>query len=656
MLKVLLTLLLFGWAQLVFAQFPGSSIGNSSRGNGSQFPIDSAQRDQELDTFKVNYRFAADPFRSFPNKDTAINRFFHQFDPTRARTWDYRNLGNAGSAAEPIVYEPTFRRGFSVGLNQYNLYYLPASQMPFYEVDKPFLNVAFFQAGEQNNSGVALQFCRNFGPGLTVSIDYRRINLNGETTLFPDQRSRDTGFGIGFWFKSKKKRYTSFLTFTNNRINSFDNGGVISDTIPADQFSASTQAAVYLSGARTRHQHQELLYTQYLQFGKVDSLGAVADTLRKNKQIFQIAHSISLQNNFYRYSDSYSSSESTTPAYYGAFLTDIRGVRNFIQHQKVENSFRFITFRGQSNPDQQVGKEKGRLELGITHALHRIRQEPKDSILNELFLTGRLNITPSQGIQLRTAAQLAVLGNVGDYQLTGDLQIALGKLAVLHANALNQLYSPTLVQREFIVSQQAIWNNNFRKTLETNFRGSIELPRFLLEVGAGVTLLNNFIYSDTSAVFRQSGVPVSVLQAFVRKDFVVWKFHLENQAAFQSSSQNVLRVPQIFGKHSFYFSGRLFKVLDTWIGVDLRYQTGFYANTYFPLTGQFRLNDQRALSLYPGLDFFASFRITKFRAFIKFENMGKLFLPKQQYFAQTAYYPLPPSSGFRFGFQWRFSN
>ena len=647
-------MLFFCWAQLVFAQFPGSGFGSGSRNGGSQFQIDSSQRDQLIDTFKVNYRYAADPFRSYPSKDTVLNRFFHQFDPARSRTWDYRSLGIAGSASEPIVYEPTLRRGFSVGLNQYNLYYQPASQMPYYEVNKPFLNVGFFQAGEQNNSGVAIQFSRNFGRGLNVSLDYRRINMNGALTLFPDQRARNTSFSIGFWFKSKRGHYTSFLTFMNNRINSFDNGGLVRDTIPTDQFSAASQADVYLSGARTRHQHQELLYTQYLQFGKVDSLGI--DTSRKNRQIFQIAHSISLQNNFYRYSDTYSSSsEPYTLGYYGNFLKDIRGVRNFIQHQKIENSFRLITFRGKSNSQELVGKEKSRLELGITHAIHSINQEPKDSILNELFLTGKLNITPSQGLQLRTGAQLAILGNIGDYQLTGDLQVAIGKFAFLHATGLNQLYSPTLLQKEFLVSQQSVWNNNFRKTLETSFRGSIEIPRFLVEVGAGITLLNNYIYADTSSVFRQSGVPVSVLQAFVRKDFVVWKLHLDNQAAFQTSSQSVLRVPQIFGKHSLYYAGKLFKVLETWVGVDLRYQTGYYANTYFPLTGQFRLNDQRIVNLYPGVDLFASFRITKFRAFFKFENMGRLFIPKQ-YFAQTAYYPLPPSSGFRFGFQWRFSD
>lgn len=646
-----LTILCLTVATAGWSQFPGSrSGGQGSFGNSPGIsPADTGQEELELDTFKIYYQLASDPFRRIGFADTAINRWVHQYDPTRQRRWDHRHLGAMGTASEPIVFEPLLRRGFSVGLNQFDLYYLPAAQMPFYSVERPFMQVNFGQLGEQNNSLLNIQFGRSFGPGFSVSLDYHRSNINGNLTLFPEQRSRNTALGLGFHFQRPGSRYESFLTFTNNRINTFDHGGVI-DIPLSEEFPSPDQAIVQLQGARTRHQHQEVLYQQYFSLNRRDTLG-------RPRQQFFLAHRGGYANHFYRFSDPANTGTGTDNAgtYYRAFLQDSRGLRSFIEHQKLENALRLITLRMNDSVGAVTSREVARVELGVLHAWHQIRQEPRDSVLNEVFLTGQLDLSPRPGLALRSSAQLGLLGNIGDYQIKGELDLRWGKHLQFKAAGLNQLASPTLVQQEFWVTGQQIWSNEFRKTLGTHLQGNLEWEPWNLELGAGFHLLNNFIYSDTSGIIRQSGVPITVIQAFLRKDFQLWKIHLDNDLAWQTSSEKILRLPALFGKHSLYFEGKLFKVLDTRIGVDLRYQTDFLANTYFPLTGQFRLNDRQTVGWFPGLDVYGSFRVTKFRAFFKWEDLGRLFLTNQ-YFYQTAYYPLPPGSGFRFGFKWRFTD
>ena len=120
----------------------------------------------------------------------------------------------------------------------------------------------------------------------------------------------------------------------------------------------------------------------------------------------------------------------------------------------------------------------------------------------------------------------------------------------LEALFLNQLYSPTLVQESFYVTQQPVWGNAFKKTLETNLQGTLFLSKWGLELGGGYHLINQAIYFDTAGMARQTGVPVSVSQLFVRKHLRLWKIHNENQWVVQAVSGDVLRLPLLAGKHS----------------------------------------------------------------------------------------------------------
>jgi hypothetical protein len=71
---------------------------------------------EEPDTFGVFIFFAENPNVETPFGDTILHRHFQQYDPARQRELDWRTLGNLGSASEPIVYQPRFRRGFDTGL------------------------------------------------------------------------------------------------------------------------------------------------------------------------------------------------------------------------------------------------------------------------------------------------------------------------------------------------------------------------------------------------------------------------------------------------------------------------------------------------------------------------------------------------------------
>ena len=145
------------------------------------------------------------------------------------------------------------------------------------------------------------------------------------------------------------------------------------------------------------------------------------------------------------------------------------------------------------------------------------------------------------------------------------------------------------------------------------------------------------------------------MQFYAEQDIRWGALHLENRIYLQQTSDaSILPLPNLIGRHALYFAGGLFKnALSAQIGVDFRYNTAWRARYYYPLTGQFILQDRETFSFYPQLDAFVSIRVQKFRAFLRFNNA--LDVLRDDFYYQSAYYALPVAN-IRWGISWRFVN
>lgn len=613
-----------------------------------QEPFDSSRLEQITDdipdTVGIFFIFADNPNRETPFSDSTLSDF-QQYDPVRRRAFDHRHLGNLGSAHEPIVFETVWRRGFDIGLHQFDLYMTSATQVRYHRLQKAFTNVSFMVGSEQADTYTTAQFSRNFAKGLNFSLDYSRMSQLGRSNQYPNQNTRNTSFNTGFWMQGQGGRYQAFLAVASNSVEQEDNGGLAVEPNLEGQFASPSSAQVFLNNGQTRYSSAELAYTQYFQ------LGGKPDSLKGLTRAFTLSHQALLGNYRYKFFDDNVLADNAFFEWFPILGGDARGVRHFIQHRKIENSFRLSTFRLRAKSTSEAKSERDLLEVGLVHTLHLLGQEPRDSTLNNLFLTGRWNISFGERMRLETYGHLGLLDNAGDYRAEGKLFLDFGSIGQLRGEFINQLYAPTLMQHRFFVSQRPVWNNDFRKTLSTTLGGTYNLPRLQLALTGRYHLLNNFIYFDTTAVPQQTAAPISILQFLIQKDFRVWRLHLDNTLALQTASSEVVRLPRIFGKHSFYYEGFWFGVLDVKLGIDLRYNDTFAANYYNPVTGQFQLQNRRDAAFYPAVDAFFTMRVTKFRAFAKMENLTNALLT-DRFFYQTAFYAHPPSA-FRFGIKWR---
>ena len=645
---ILLVLLPF---HALLGQITNRSFGNFNNQSGN--PESRGQEDYagDVDTFGIFSFYAENPNLETPFSDSLLLGNYHQYDPARMGDIDYLTLGNLGSAALPVLFKPTVRQGFDVGLHQYDLYLNRSENLAYHRLEKPFTNLSYMQLGDQSDTYFTGEFSRNFANGLNFSLDYRRISLVGRQNHYPNQDSRNTSITMGMWIQGKNDKYDGFFAFSANTIEQENNGGIAQEPIISNNFFTPNSAVAFLDDAQSRHSHREWTYTHYFKFG------GRPDSIKGRTRSYTLGHKIGYINSTYKSFDPFSGEVPTTQdsSFYNQFLVDSRGLRFYVGHRQLVNSFRLNTFKLNNGKSlNKAQSQKDLLEVGITHRLHWLDFESSNSTVNNLFLLGKLGFNPSERLKINTSAHFGVLDNLGDYRLNGQLLLDFRKLGRLEINATSQLFSPTLIQERLSISQRDVWQNDFRKTLETSLSGTYSIPQFKFSVTGTYNLINNYIYFDTLGVATQTSTAINVLQLIVKKNFKVGSFHLDNVVAFQTISEDFVRLPDLYTKHSLYYIGKWFKVLNVRLGADLRYNNAYNAYFYNPLTGQFQLQDEFKVDAFPAIDAFFSMRVTRFRAFVKWENLVNTFQPEELYY-QLAYHP-HWQGGLRFGIKWRFVN
>ena len=658
--------LLFIQFQTSWAQGPPANYSQNQSGSRQQPTSDSIPMEpEEIDTANIQYFFPDNPGRLYAADDSLLNNYFQQYDPARKRRFDYFNLGRTASAAYPSVYEPTLHRGLDMGMHSFDLYQIKNEDIRFYHQTKAYSDV-FYSGSQQENGLFKGRFARNFANGVNFTIDYQRnYNINflnsqgptfkrtlGDSTAqeylyesFP--RGRTSALGVGIWIHRDK--YEGYFTYTANYITQINSGGIPNDTI-FKRATITSAIPILITDARTRYEKNEIAYLQYYKLNKKDSTGS--------KRSYLASHRIAYKSALYNSFDPFSAStiEADT-SFYDALYNDSRGLRFYLSEKQVENNFSLSTTKARVSKDtlKKVSGQNDWFEVGLTHSFHHVSQEAISHNFNNVILRGRWNFTPNDNIKVETYGHFNVLGyNVGDYRMSGELYFNLKNIGSITVKAINQLYEPSYIQSEGYLTQKPIWDNNFKKTLETHLSGAITIPRIGFESAISYTLLNNFVYFDKTFKPQQGSAPLSIVQLMLNENIKLGHFHLDNTITLQKPTEKFLRLPEIYSKNSFYVEGKVFKkAMLARTGIDLRYTTAWYAPAFMPLIGQFYVQEIEKVNAYPSVDVFLSFKVKSFRFFAKMENVIGNFSPNVYY--QVYNYPVFERQ-WRLGISWRLLN
>ncbi len=602
------------------------------------------QRDVAPDTFGI-YLFQVDnPNRERKFQDSLLNGF-QVFEPDRQVDFDYATLGQIGSAAYPLRYTPVHRRGLEVGLRQFDLYRTDGQDLDFYRLQRPFTYLRYLRGSEQNDGQLTARFSRNFAAGVNLLLDYDRIFQTGTQDQYPSSAIRHTEVVTGLTVRPPGSRYSGYFSYVASTFESEQNGGIANFREAPDQEISNLENLIpFLEEAYLRYSYRQAMATQYLQFG------AALDTLTgRERRAFTLKHQLKIDNRAYRLSHPRSRSDTSFYARYPLLDLDIRGARSRITHNIISNELGISTFRRAQSADRET-VQRDLLEVGVTHQLHRIGREAGDSTANFVLATARVGLRPSERLQLLVDGQLNLIGQIGDYRVAATGELDLGRAGKLEVSALNQLYSPDLIQRTYLLNGNALYDTDFGKTLESRLEGAYTLPFVGIRAGLAYSLLTNYIYLDAAGTPQQRDGPNSILQLTAQRNVRLGNYCIDNRVLLQRADQSVFRLPELYGEHSLYYAGKWFGVLNVNLGFDVRYASGFQPYYYNPLLQQFQLQDRQATDFYVQVDPFFSLRVTKFRFFVRFIQAQTLW--SDRLFYLTAEHPYPDGA-LRLGASWR---
>ena len=583
------------------------------------------------DTIPITYYFQGDEQKIYNYSDTSLNRLFHQYDPIRRQTFGGLNLGNTGSPTMPIFLNAFRKSGIDWGFHQFDIYNNTVDNLPFYGLGRPLTDTYFSFKG-QSNSVFRANFSRQFQDGFQFSLKYLKINQLGQ---FLSQKAVISSLATGVQYKHPKGRYRFYLSMSSNNSRVSDNGGLTTDTLFfTEGFKRPSTQPIRLTTAQT---HQLSRKYQFFHFYKMGNF--------QNGNHFEWRHKSWYEKGFYKYFDNH---EPLDSIYYGDFLTDGRGVRQYFSGHELGTEIA-LSF---------LGRTKDSLVFewlptpGLKVVSYEVNQEPVVKNETHVSLTGKWNVLLNKTFRLAAKADLGLVGYSGDYLLNGQLHINTGRIGEWTLFADFQSVTPSLLSQKSFVTQTIVWNNTFDKEFLNRLGGKYELPQYDFSFSSHFSLLTNHIYYGLDGAPRQSSRTIPVLQISATKGVRVKGFHLESDILYQKSGEDFIRRPNIYLEEQLYWEGDLFsKALRLKTGVDYRFFSSWQPYAYSPVFGQFVLQNDFEMGNMSSFDVFMDFKVSTFRFFAKMENL-QYYWDKRVFYLTADYPQFKPA--FRMGVAWRF--
>lgn len=559
---------------------------------------------------------------------------------------EYAHLGNLGSPAYPIVFQQPVSKGFSEGMNAFDVYRFKPDSIRYYHVKRPYTQIMYVigLGNEQRFNG---RFANRYKEIIYYGVEYDRLYSKG---AYPNQQSNHNGFSLYALFHSPDRHWDAKTNLLFNDFQMGENGGLAYDIFSADSTPLSSSLSqVNLTAGKNRYNEITFQFSGNYNFLQ-SAVQAIDSLIQQPMPLFRLGIEAACKRNKYRFSDLAPDS-----LYYQSFLTNPPDSASF-QLQTLSVSGRiFFEYTGYRR-NAQSSKPRN-IVAGVSSGLSWIRVNDlgrqQDYFNTDIQAYIRSNTLSKSRWSYRADAFLFLTGyNQLDWSVSGRGAYDLGRAGSLSISGKHSAQENSLIYRRFR-NPGTEWDNNHGKMKTTEATLGWVSTQWHLQASISYYLLQNTPYFSTPSTPSVERSLIHVGVAHLAHRLSVKGFHLDNDFFFQlANSSRVIRLPWFVSRHSIYYDVRLFKKA-LWLstGFDLRYQTAFQANGYFPLTGQFYLQDQRVFSYYPILDYFLNFKVRTVRISLKVDNISGLFGPKGYY--NAALYP-SRSLSFRAGIIWRF--
>jgi len=598
---------------------------------------------------------------------------FQKYDPA-AKIFPFRSsLGNIGLATRNMVFVADEKTDFNLGNHSFDAYLFSSENFRYYKGLTPFSDLFYLMGAKKEQYFNAIH-SRNLSKNLTIGINYRLIRSLG---YYKWHESSNTNAALSAYYTTSNKKYGFITNYIFNRVLAFENGGIYPDSLYLFEENIQPERMLITINMVADQQRKNNLKEHAFYFKQYYNLGLnktiqLNDTTEESSynSLGIVGHIFKFDRKAMFYEDNKANS-----GYYNNNYFDSTNTFDSLFFRILENKV-FL-----SNESNECFNNKSLLyyEIGFTHQWINVSQSmyntftkiPGSShkldttmsrLLDTLFSQYILNASVKSDPDKLISAGLSFSKIFEGYQ---HQDFGIAAHTVLNFSKTDSLQhfvvckagytekeSPWIMKRFY--SNHFFWNNRFDKV--RTYYGGINYTYKSLSSGIHYAVIGNYIYFDTLAIPKQYESAVNILVFDVNKDFKFGKWSFDNTIIYQNvlKGDTIMRFPEFIFSHSFYYNGNFFKkALLTQFGLDIMYNSSYFADAYMPGSREFYLQNKTKTGDYPYIDIFANFKIKRVRFFLKYQHLT-MGLFGYSYFT-TPYYPLQDRA-LKFGLAWIFHN
>ena len=643
--------------------------------------------------------------------DSSFNYNFHDYNFYR----DDLNASWLGVIGSPVQLYDYFKRQEeenAIFYSPYQIYSYTPATLPKYNTKTPYTELCYwgtlFANTEKEESNIKILTTQNITPELNIMLQYTR---NGSRGMLRNEDVNNRNSVIAANYVGEK--YLMHGGFMFNRIEKGENGGIIDESWIRDTLVDAREINVYLNNARSNLKKHTVFLDQSLRIPFTfldkevrarkkeekrmafvrDSImtygdsAAIADFLMAEEaaklaakgesvegQVDTIATDITTafighSSEFSIFRKTYTDQINSSDTYAKEFFND----RFYINPAISQDSLRVSRLENKVFIRLQPWKSDGivsKLDVGLGDKLinyYTFRptsyvQGPSNVAQNSLYLYAGARGQYDRYLTWNAKGKYTFLGyEMNDFGVEANMSINVYPFRRYRTSPLTldvhfetSLKEPDYYQQHLFTNHYR-WDNDFGKISTTKLQTDLSIPRWSLYASFGYGLLSNNIYYDTEGIARQNSSPMSVITANLHKDFTIWKFHLENRATMQfSSDQTVMPLPLLALNLRYYFQFDVVKnVMKMQVGLNGLFTTKWHAPSYNPVLGVFHNQNTREYGNCPYVDAFVNVQWKRVTVFVKAINLNMGWPNKDiDYFTAAGY--IAPQRAIKFGIKWPF--
>ncbi len=603
------------------------------------------------DTIKVDSSFINLPMRNVQYDHSILNHY----------------NGNLISPLQSALYFYRTRKTESIFATPYDIYTVSPQDVRFYSTTRPYSSIGYnrgFTTYHEDHD-LNFDFTGNLNSKTNIGATIKYLDAAGH---YKNQAGKTVN---GSLFGSYTgTHYSLYSAFTFNQLSNFENGGLQEPTDLQNQNMETADMPVrlnamsgfrYLSGYLNHAYHWTVRTTDSIEV-PVLTIRHVFDLYDANKRYVEKTANQSF------YTDNYINQHETRDTaallnidnsilvtFEEAFNRHLRfGITAWVRNQTqrhINNSVPNYSFYSESFPQT--------LDLAST-SLAKQMSWAAQTWSNNLFVGGAIHKQTGNYIRYRANGEVCLVGRkLGEFNVEGNVGMGFktGKDSLtIGANVFVRNEVPDFFLQHYS-SNHYQWNNNFRKIYRFRVGGEVAYPSewFALALKVNYETVKNMIYFSSLSAPQQTDQTVNVLSGDLTANLTTPWVNLDNHIVYQYSSSYIVPVPTLTLYHNLYYHGTWFKALDAQLGVDVAYNTAYYAPYLNPALGQFVVQQDLKVGNYPRINVYANFyvRLIHLNFFIQYQHLNATFM-NRQYFSMP-YYPTNPNV-IRAGLAFRFYN